>query len=252
MRIFLVFVCIFSFFTGWALAEPVVEAEGRYWITSLKSHAKVTENSIMGTDIDLIDDLGISDEDFPEARLRWNTGPNSMLRLAYTQVSYKGDKAVERTIDFNGQSFLVGAQVSSELDIDYYRLGWAWQFLDLGGGTVNAGPLLEVKAFMVDVSLDAPTLGIKETEDFMIALPTFGGILDINIGEKFNLFAEASGLPSADYGHFFDAELGIKFIPIKNFSIIAGYRVIDIELEDDDSYGEMDMTGPFFGATFRF
>jgi hypothetical protein len=146
----------------------------------------------------------------------------------------------------------VGTPVSTQLDVDYFRLGWAWQFIDIADSAIKVGPFLEAKAFMLDVSLDAPSLGISESEDFAIVLPTFGGILDINLGEKFNLFAEASGLPSADYGHFFDAEIGIKFIPLKNLSLIAGYRVIDIELEDDESYGEMDIRGPFFGLTCRF
>ncbi len=252
MRFFLVAVCALVVFAGQAFAEPIVEFEGRYWITDLTAHVKVTETALIGTDIDLIDDLGVGDGDFPEARLRWNTGPNSMLRFTYTQISYSGDKNVERTINFGGQSYTSGTMVESDLDVDYFRMDWGWQFLNIGDGAVKAGPLLGVKAFMLDVSLDAPALGISEAEDFIIALPTFGAIVDINMGEKFNLFAEVSGLPSADYGHFFDTEIGIKFIPIKNLSIIAGYRIIDIELEDDDSYGEMDITGPFFGATFRF
>lgn len=252
MRTLLILVCLLFFCVGQAVAEPVVEFEGRYWVTGLKAHAKVTENALIGTDIDLIDDLGVGNEDFPEARLRWNIGPNSMLRFAYTQVSYSGDKVVERTIIFNGQTYTVGTRVDSELEVDYFRLDWGWQFLNIGEGTFKAGTLLGVKAFMLDVSLDAPALGISETEDFMIALPTVGGILDINFGEKWNIFAEVSGLPSAGYGHFFDTEVGIKFIPIKNLTIIAGYRIIDIELEDDDNYGEMDIKGPFFGVTLRF
>ncbi|MFH1622555.1 MAG: hypothetical protein ABIA97_05480 [Candidatus Omnitrophota bacterium] len=250
----IIIVCIFSLvlLSSTVFAEPKIEFEGRYWIAGLSSHAKVTENSVIGTDMDLEDDLGVGDDNLPEARLIWNIGPNSMLRAAYTQVSYGGDKNIEKTIYFNGNTYALGTNVSTDLDVDYFRLGWAWQFLNIGDDKVKAGPLLEVKAFMVDMSLDAPSIGVSEAEDFIIALPTFGGIVDIDIGEKFSLFAEASGLPSADYGHFFDTEIGIKFIPLKNFTIVAGYRVIDIELEDDDSYGELDMKGPFFGATFRF
>lgn len=252
MKVFLVFMCLMVVSIGNVFAEPTIEFEGRYWITGLKSHVKVTEDSLIGTDIDLVDDLGIADEDFPEARLRWNTGPNSMLRLAYTQVAYSGDKNLERTISFNGSSYVVGTPVSTDLEVDYLRLGWAWQFINIGDGTIKIGPLLEAKAFMLDVSLDAPSIGVSESEDFMMALPAIGAILDINLGQKINIFAEISGLPSTDYGHFFDTEIGIKFIPIKNLSIVAGYRIIDIELEDDDSYGEVDITGPFIGATLRF
>jgi hypothetical protein len=53
---------------GTVLAQdPVVEFEGRYWMTNLSAETRVTEAG-KGTDIDLKSDLGIADKNFPSGR----------------------------------------------------------------------------------------------------------------------------------------------------------------------------------------
>jgi hypothetical protein len=238
---------------GLAYAESEkFEAEARYWFTDLESKASVTSSGVTGTDIDLKDDLGIGDENLLEARLAWNTGPNSKIKFAYTQVGYSGSKNVDKTITFEGKTYTVGTNVESDLDIQYLRLGWAWQFINLAEGKVKLGTLLDVKALMLEASLDAPSLGFSESADFAGALPTVGLVLDLNPIEKVNLFAEVSGLTAGDYGYFIDTEFGIKLTPMKNFSFSAGYRIFDMKFENDPDYAELTISGPFIGGTLKF
>jgi len=232
---------------------PRVEFEGRYWITDLTAKAKVTESGI-GTDIDFKADLGLKDENFPDVRFTWYTGPKSKLRLAYTQVAYSGAKNVERTIEFNGKTYVVGTRVITDLDVKYLRLGWAWQFINIAEGKVKLGTLLEAKGALVDISLDAPNLipPIEESEDFIGGLPTVGVALDINPHKIVNVFAEVSGIYAGKYGYFLDGEAGLKIIPIKNLSILGGYRILDFKVEDDPDFAKLKISGPFLGATLRF
>ncbi len=230
-----------------------VEFEGRYWITDLTAEAKVTEFGI-GTDIDLKDDLGLKDEDFPDVRFTWYTGPKSKLRLTYFQVAYSGDETLSRTITFAGKTYTIGTRVITDLDIKYLRLGWAWQFINIAKGKVKLGTLLEVKGALVDISLDAPYLipPIKESEKFIGGLPTVGAALDINPHKVVNLFAEVSGIYAGKYGYFLDGEAGIKIIPIKYFRVVGGYRILDFKVEDDPDLAQLRISGPFVGATLRF
>ena len=232
---------------------PKVEFEGRYWITDLTSKAKVTEFDI-GTDIDFKDDLGLKGENFPDVRFTWYTGPKSKLRLAYTQVAYSGDKNIERTIEFDGTTYTAGTRVKTDLDVYYLRLGWAWQFINIANGKVKFGTLLEAKGFLVDISLDAPNLipPVKESEKFVGALPTLGAALDINPHKIVNIFAELSGIYAGEYGYFLDGEAGVKVIPIKNLSILGGYRILYFKAEDDPDFARLKISGPFVGATLRF
>ena len=253
MRIFLLIGCMLIFSIGVVFADTKIELEGRYWITDLACKGKVTELSVIGSDINFKDDLGITDKDFPELRLTWNTGPRSKIRFAYTEIDYSNDKNITKTVTFAGRSYTLGTKVSTTLDVKYLRLGWFWQFIDIAEGAFKLGTLLELKGFMVDASLAAPTLSFSESEQFMGGLPTLGVALDINPLKKINLFAEISGLHAGDYGYFFDAEVGMKIIPLKNFSITGGYRIFNMELEDDNSdYAKLSLTGPFMTGTLRF
>ena len=232
---------------------PKVEFEGRYWITDLTAKAKVTDSGI-GTEIDFKADLGIKDEDFPDLRFTWYTGPKSKLRLAYTQVAYSGDKNIERTIEFGGSTYTVGTRVITDLDVKYLRLGWAWQFINIANGKVKFGTLVEAKGFFIDISLDAPNLipPIKESEKFVGGLPTVGAALDINPHKVVNVFAEVSGIYAGEYGYFLDGEAGVKIIPIKNVSVVGGYRILDFKAEDDPDFVKLRISGPFVGVTLRF
>jgi len=230
-----------------------VEFEGRYWITDFTAEAKVTESGI-GTDIDLKGDLGLKDENLPDVRFTWYTGPKSKLRLAYSQVAYSGDETIERTIEFAGETYTIGSRVITDFDVKYLRLGWVWQFINIANGRVKLGTLLEAKGALVDISLDAPYLipPVKESEKFIGGLPTIGAALDINPHKLVNIFAEVSGIYAGKYGYFLDGEAGIKIIPIKYVSILGGYRILDFQVEDDPDLAQLRISGPFVGITLRF
>ena len=229
-----------------------VEFEGRYWITDLNAKAKVTKFGI-GTEIDNAD-LGLKDENLPDLRFTWYTGPNSKLRLAYTQVAYSGDKIIERTIEFGGSTYPVGGRVVTDLDVKHLRLGWAWQFINVINGKVKLGTLLEATGFILKSSLEAPNLMPPKDESTRVRIifPTIGGALDINLHKGVNVFADVSGIYAGRYVYFLDGEAGMKIIPIKNLSIAGGWRVLSFTGKDDDDFVKLRISGPFVGATLRF
>lgn len=232
---------------------PKLEFEGSFWITDLTAEAKVTDSGI-GTDIDFKSDLGLDDENLLDLRAIWHTGPRSELRLAYTRAAYSGDENIARTLEFGGETFTAGTRVITDVDIEYLRLGWTWQFVDIANGTVKFGPLLEAKGFLLDMSLEAPNLipPVEESEKFVGALPTVGAVLDINPHKVANVFAEVSGIYAGKYGHFFDGEAGVKIIPIKYLTVVGGWRLLDFKIEDAPDFAELRLSGPFVGATLRY
>ncbi len=238
---------------SFAQSDIKVEFEGRYWITDLTAEAKATENDI-GTEIDFKDDLGIDDENFPEGRFTWYPGQNSKIRFAYTQISYDGDKRVQETIEFAGETYTVGARVISDLDLQYLRFGWIWQFINTRNGAFKLGTIVEGKLAWIDASLKAPdeTPAVNETEDLWGGLPTIGLAVDINPHRIINIFGEVSGITAGKYGYFIDGEAGIKLIPIRNVSIIGGYRLFDIKVKDDPDFAKLRIGGFFSGLTVRF
>lgn len=248
----IIFALVLFYSVAWAeMDKETVEFEGRYWVTDLDAKARVKESGI-GEKFDFKSDLGVDNENLPEGRFYWHTGPNSKIRLAYTQAEFEGDETATQVIEFNGQTFNIGTRVVSGFDIRYFRLGWIWQFLNFLDDKIKLGTAIEVKGINADVSLSAPAIPIKESEELWGALPTVGLALDINPINKLNIFAEVSGLGAGDYGYFFDAEVGIKFMPIKYFTILGGYRLINIKAEHDQDFADIKLSGPFMGATLKF
>ena len=148
----------------------------------------------------------------------------------------------------------MGTRVITDLDVKYLRLGWAWQLTNIANSKVKFGILLEAKGFVLDTSLEAPNLipPIKESARFRVGLPTIGAALDVNPHKVVNVFAEVSGIYAGEYGYFLDGEAGVKIIPIKNLSVVGGWRTLNFKGEDDPDFAKLRISGPFVGATLRF
>jgi hypothetical protein len=244
--------------------DATVEFEGRYWMPDLAAKAKVTESGITGTDINLKTDLGIKDENFPEGRLIWHTGPNSSIRAYYTQAEFEGDQIVTSTITFDGKTYTAGAQVKSKIDLQYFGLGWIWEFINMLDDKVKIGTILEAKGFAGKASLDAQALAINESSDFIAGLPTAGATLTISpfksakpyhsesVLSDLSLYAEAAGMSAGRYGYFIDAEAGVRWVPIKYFSVSGGYRAVSLKAQDKPDYAKVELKGLFAAASIRF
>ena len=247
---------VFCFFVvmpcaAFAESDIMVEFEGRYWFTDLTAEVKVTRDDI-GSDIDLQSDLGVDDKDFPEGRFTWYINANNRLRLSYMQIDYSGDQELQRTLEFDGGTYPAGARVITDFEVKYLRFGWIWQFVNLASGKIKFGTLLEAKGVSADATLKSPDVSLKKSDDLIAGLPTIGIVVDISPLDIITIFGEVSGMPAGKYGYFFDAEAGIKIIPIKNLSILGGYRYFDIKAENDPDFAKVRISGPFVGATVRF
>lgn len=237
-----------------ATFAQLVDLEGRYWFADLDASAKVKDGSIPGTRLDFGEDLSVDGENLPELRLTFSTGLNSKIRLAYLQGTFEGDTTLDRSIEFAGTTFTASTRVDSELELYYGRIGWAWQFVAVPG-IFKIGPLLEVKGLVVDATLRTRGLGttVRESKILPMAFPTVGAMLNVTPLAWLDVFAEVSGIPFGDLGHVLDAEAGVRFVPVRFFTVSAGYRIFDMRVgKDDDSFAKLKLTGPFIGASFRF
>jgi hypothetical protein len=235
-----------------ALAQ-VVEVEGRYWFADLEGSAQVKGDSLPGTRFDLKNDLGVEDENLPEVRLTFWTGPNSRIRLAYLYGKFEGDTILEQTIQFNGTTFTANSRVESEVEVHYGRLGWAYMF-PIVPGIFKVGPLLELKGVFIDAELKADAAGssVRESAKLPIGFPTIGLMVNLTPHRILEIFGEASGIPFGNLGYVIDAEAGLRVVPVRWLTIGAGYRFLDVRVGDDDDFGKLRLSGPFVSVSARF
>jgi hypothetical protein len=239
-------------------SAQTLELEGRYWPATLTGQVRVTGGNAQAPDslavVDLKDDLGLTNKTLTDIRLSLTTGPHSRLRAGFVRMDYSADQIVDRTIDFNGQTYTVGTRVLTRLALDYWRYGWIWQFIDAHGGIVKLGTVLEAKTLSVDAALAAPNLTppVAEAKRFTATLPTVGLALDVTPSSAVAVFAEVSGISAGSRGHAFDGEAGVRIAPSRFLTLSGGYRAFDVEARDDPDFAKIRNAGPWFGVGLRF
>jgi hypothetical protein len=226
-----------------------VEVEARYWMPDVEGEAFITEGG-SSTMVDLEDDLGMDEAHVPNGKLKFNFNEQHSVRLSYLYLNAEGNKNLSRTIVYNGQTYPVSTNVDSELNVHYFTLGWFWNFIQ--SEPLKAGLFLDVKGISAESSLKAPSVGLSNDQDFTGAAPTPGAMAEFKILPQLSAFGEISGLPAGGYGHFFDAEGGLKWDITPNFALTGGYRVIDIEVDYKDDSGSITLPGPFVGGILKF
>ena len=104
-------------------------ARADYWIPSFSGNLRIDDNGVTGTDINLKDDLGISNDNIPGAEAYFELG-NHEISLAYSWVNLSGAKNIDKEIKFNGDTYNVSDYVESELKTSMIDLEYQYKLLN--------------------------------------------------------------------------------------------------------------------------
>ncbi|MBI5971258.1 MAG: hypothetical protein HY884_08920 [Deltaproteobacteria bacterium] len=230
-------------------AHALVTLEGRYWFTTLDATVKTSESSVIGTDINLVDDLGFkSKKNFPELRFTLG-GERHKLRYGYLPLEWDGSKTITKSIVFAGKTYSASTNVTSKLTVDYHRIGYQYDFITSKDKKESRlGFIFDIKYFNIDASLDAPTLALSKTNNIKAPVPTIGFGGGFNLPAHLSVNAEATGLSiSAGGGKFsvFDAEGSLRFRPVDWFAACAGYRLLKLHASVDNDKADIGLKGPY-------
>ncbi len=231
----------------------ILELEGRYWIPKLKANLKLSDYNtmgveILGTDINIKDDLGIKDENFFSGRLILKLG-NSKIRFSYLPIRYEGDKQVTQSVSFGGTTYTAGTTVKTELKADMYDLTYEYDALKTELGFL--GIIIGVKYFDLYAKLEST--GFKEEGKGQAPIPVIGLAGRIYPIKYFNVSGEITGL-TVGKASIYDAEAAININPIQYVGISGGYRIIRFSAEGDNEKDKatLRLHGPFVALMVRF
>ena len=236
---------------AFALPGMEVGLRGYYWFPDLSAKIQTFTPSVTGTEFNAKDDLGIKDENFPagEAFVRFG---RVHFRATYTPVSYDGDKTLTRSIVFDGQTYAVGENVISSLDVKMLDGDIQIDLLrpDIVAASFNLGLIVKVK--YVDGTAELTSAGVTESRDFKAPIPMVG--LGAGVGILKNVLraeARATGLAYSG-NHAYEGEVFASIVPFPFFRIQGGYRYIDLKVDEDDIVAEIKLKGPYVGAQVSF
>ena len=227
-----------------------VGARGYYWFPTLDGNVKVDDGT-PGTTIDFDKDLGIDDEDYPSVEAFVGLGDHH-LSLTYTEIDYSGKKTLTRDIVFNGETYSVGAPVTSSIEYTMIDLHYQYDLLDLENilAGFSLGGVFQVKYLDGDIRLK--TTGIDEVEDITLPIPMVGVNLHLGILADI-LEARVRGTAIGYSGNtIYELMADISFTPFPFMDIHGGYKTFVIDIDEDDVIFDYDMTGPYVALTVSF
>jgi hypothetical protein len=230
----------FAFNLWWPTAEPVVNSEAL---------------GILGTDINLVDDLGLEQKMLTDLRLVFRPSPKHRLRFEYLPMNYDQPAGqVNREFIFNGQRYPVGLPVATTAQFKTVRLGYEYDFFYRPRGFI--GIVFDVKVTDVNVGLNSP-IG-DEFAKALAPIPTIGGAFrvypakNLALNGEFGYFRVPESISEEYRGRYVDWDVNATFNLHKNFGLQAGYQKIDIFYQVRNDTGALKFSGFYFGGTTRF
>ena len=234
-----------------------IEAAYAWWNAEPSLIINSESLDIVGTDIDLIGDLGIQKHRLGVFDLVLRPGRKHRLRFQRLPIKYETDAfPVQREFVFNGQRYRVGLPVTTLVDFTTYRFGYEYDFLYLRRGFLGA--LVDVKYTNVDVSLASPL--ISEFVTATAPIPTVGvvgrayPIPNLAINGELTFFRTPSSLAEQLDGNasYTDFDINGTFNFTKHVGVKMGYRRTTVFYDVEFDTGDLKFTGLYFGGVVRY
>lgn len=245
-------IALFSVLASPVFADEIFSLKAGYLSLSPSGDVAVSVDGLTGTALDIEDDLDMEDSDdyFVEAALQLGS---FRLFAAYLPLDFSGDSVLTQDIDFNGETFVQGSRVKSEMNIDIYEAGLAWHLIDVDDLPVRVqfGPEVTVKYVDASVELRENDYSLKESESIGVPVPTIGARARVAFADYLGVVGRV-GYLRYDGNDFLDVDAQVEFSPLPMIGLFAGYRYLDIDIDDDDVLIDATFSGPYAGALVRF
>lgn len=237
---------------GSTWADEIVAFKAGYISLNPDGIFAVSSGGIPGSKVDFDDDLNFDDSEELFAELALNFG-NFRLAAGYLPIDFSGKGNLDQTLIFNGKPFVVNSEVSSSVDMDIYDLGLTWNILNIDDLPVRVqlGPELSVKVVDANVSMVDHTTGLSESDSLTAPVPTLGARARVGLSDWVALVGRV-GYMEYDGNSFLDVDGQVEFSPLPLVGIFAGYRYLDLDIDESDIIIDATLDGPYAGAFVRF
>ncbi len=234
-----------------------IEGSFNWWNAEPSLIVNSESLGILGTDIDLITDLGIEKHTLPVLNITLKPGRKHRLRFQRLPISYETDAhRVTRSFVFNGQLYTVGLPVTTTVDFTTYGFGYQYDFLYFSRGFVGAG--VGLKYTNVDVDLQSPIGREFISATAPIPAISFGGrgyvTRNLSIDGELALFRipDSLGEQLEGDGSYTDFDLHGTYNFNKYVGAQLGYRRTSIFYDVDLDTGDLQFKGWYFGGVIRY
>lgn len=234
-----------------------IEAGYNFWNAEPSLIVNSEALGIIGTDVDLISDLGIEKKRLGMFNITLKPSKKHRFRFQRMPIKYEVDAyPVTREFIFNGQRYTVGLPVTTTVDFSTYSFAYEYDFLYFPRGFVGAN--VGVKYTNVDVDLQSP-IG-NEFVTAAAPIPAIGFVgrgyvtphLSIDAELAFFRMPENLQQQIEGNGSYTDFDLHGTYNFSKNVGAQVGWRRTAIFYNQDTDTGDLQFKGMYFGGVVRY
>ncbi len=210
------------------------------------------ENGGSATRIDFDDDLNFDSSEGVYAEAAFQLGP-FRLSGAYLPLDFSGNGTITSSITFDGTTFPASTNVASTVEMEIFDIGVAFHIINFDDGPmrVQLGPEVAVKITDVDMSVRDTSGGPTERVSATVPVPTIGARGRIAFSDYVGVVGRIGYLEISE-NSFLDAEIQIEYSPVPTLGVFAGYRYIDVDVDESGVILQSTFAGPFAGVFARF
>ncbi len=251
-RMFLLFIC---FLAVLGIVLPVSAFElgvrGYYWFPELSGDIRVDDAGIVGTELNLEDDLGVDDESYPIIEVLAGIGRHH-LSLSFYSADYEGDVVLSQDITFDGELYQANERIVSNLEYDNYDFMYRYDVINLENFLAGGSLGLVARLMVFDGSASIASATVTAKEDFTAPIPMVGANFHVGIlKDIIEARVLVTGIGYSD-NTAFDGQAEISLTPFPFLDIHGGYRFFKIDVEEDDVKFDFDNSGLYVALTVSF
>ena len=234
-----------------------IEAAYGWWDAQPELIVNSESLGILGTDVDLINDLGIEKRRLGKFNVVLRPATKHRLKFERLPISYERDSfPVQRSFIFNGQSYSVGLPVTTSVDFTTYSFGYEYDFLYFPRGFIGAN--INMKLTNIDVDLRSPIGSEFFQQGAPIPAVGFAGrgyiTKNFAVDGEFTFFRIPESLEEQldGDGSYNDFDIHGTYNINNYIGAQLGWRKTTIFYEAEFDRGDLKFSGIYFGGVVRY
>lgn len=245
--------------SGLAVGERYhVELGGTIWNPMLMGTISSEQFKIVGSTIDLVNDLGFEQTRLKELRLVLRPARKHRVKVQYTPISYTATTNFTRVIKFNGINFPAAIPIATAFDWKVLRFGYEYDMVYRDRGFFGVFVEGRYTEFLGSLKSASPLFVGSEFTEAKAPLPALGVSGRAYVAPNVALNLEVSGfnvpgtIKKGYAANYYDWDIHGTVNVTNNFGIQVGWRRMTTFLEVDNDKADFRFQGMWFGAAARF
>ncbi len=225
------------------------EVRAYYWLTGFDAEIRVDGGDLSGTDIDVVDDLGLErSKGFPGVEATIKFAEKHKLKLNSIALKYSGSTIVDSQFTFNDVIYPAGVKADTSMDVNLFIFNYEYDFIREKEGYVSFR--FGVEGVSTNVSIVTNDL-LSNSANISVGVPVIGLAARMNFSEYVSMTGEVSGI-AFDKSSMSDFTFYMDINPTRNVGLYLGYRAYRLDVDIDDKRGNIGWNGIMAGGAFRF